>query len=211
MEIINKRIDELKQYDNNPRRNDNSVEYVANSIREFGFRVPILIDKDNVIISGHTRHKAAMQLGLTEVPCIVADDMTEEQIKAFRIADNKAGESSEWNFFKLSAEMAELDSIDMTDFGFDESELESIMGLANDLKANTDRYFHDDDDEEETPVVRTGVYTPTYEPQVGTEIVTNDDIAKAKMEERSLAQSTIKKVYKTMICPHCGKEFTYDD
>ena len=91
MEIINKKLTELIPYKNNPRKNDEAVKYVANSIKEFGFKVPIVIDKDNVIVAGHTRYKASQQLGLKEVPCIVADDLTEDQVYAFRLADNKVG------------------------------------------------------------------------------------------------------------------------
>ena len=83
LKIERLKIGELKPYENNPRHNDEAVQYVANSIREFGFKVPIIIDKDNVIIAGHTRLKAAELLGLEEVPCIRADDLTEEQAKAF--------------------------------------------------------------------------------------------------------------------------------
>ena len=89
MQIVNKKVEELKPYVNNPRFNDDAVEYVANSIKEFGFKVPIVIDKNNEIVAGHTRYKASLALGLDEVPCIVADDLNEEQIKAFRLADNK--------------------------------------------------------------------------------------------------------------------------
>ncbi len=95
MKIEYKKIDDLKPYENNPRFNDDAVEYVANSIKEFGFKVPIVIDKDNVIVAGHTRYKASMELGLEEVPCIVADDLTDEQVKAFRLADNKVGEKAQ--------------------------------------------------------------------------------------------------------------------
>lgn len=119
MEIINKKLEELKPYENNPRLNDESVELVANSIKEFGFKVPIVIDKDNVIIAGHTRYKASQQLGLEEVPCIVADDLTPEQVKAFRLADNKVGEKSEWYDELLDLEMMNLD-FDFELFGFDE-------------------------------------------------------------------------------------------
>mgnify|MGYP002514876955 CR=1 FL=1 len=92
MKIVNKKIEELKPYENNPRFNDDAVEYVAKSIKEFGFKVPMVIDKNNTIITGHTRYKAALELGLEEVPCIIADDLTEEQIKAFRLSDNKVSE-----------------------------------------------------------------------------------------------------------------------
>lgn len=119
MEIINKRVADLIPYENNPRKNDDAVEYVANSIREFGFKVPIVIDKENVIVAGHTRLKAAEQLGLNEVPCIVVDDLTEEQIKAFRLADNKVGEIAIWDFDALDLELDGISDIDMSEFGFD--------------------------------------------------------------------------------------------
>ena len=128
MEIVYKKIDDLKPYENNPRFNDNAVQYVANSIKKFGFKVPLVIDKDNVIVTGHTRFKASMELGLKEVPCIVADDLTEEQIKAFRIADNKTNDMAEWNDDLLSIELKDiLDDIDMTDFGFGDFELSMLM------------------------------------------------------------------------------------
>lgn len=119
MEIINKKVEELIPYENNPRFNDDAVEYVANSIKEFGFKVPIVIDKNGVIIAGHTRYKASMELGLTEVPCIVADDLSEEQIKAFRLADNKVSEKASWDFELLSEELNDLD-LNMEDYGFED-------------------------------------------------------------------------------------------
>ena len=119
MEIINKKISELKPYEKNPRKNDEAVDYVAKSIKEFGFKVPIIIDKDNVIVTGHTRLKAAKKLNLKEVPCILADDLSEEQIKAFRLADNKVGEYAEWDFDLLDTELDDILNIDMSDFGFD--------------------------------------------------------------------------------------------
>ena len=123
MEIIEKHIAELKEYANNPRNNDGAVDAVAQSIIEFGFKVPIIIDSGGVIVAGHTRKKAAEQLGIDKVPCIVADDLTPEQIKAFRLADNKTGELAEWDFTKLETELSELESMDinflMTDFGFE--------------------------------------------------------------------------------------------
>ena len=119
MEIINKKIDELIPYEKNPRLNDDAVEYVANSIKEFGFKVPIIIDKNNVIVAGHTRLKASKELGLTEVPCIIADDLNEEQIKAFRLADNKVAEIAEWDIDLLDTELDDILNIDMSDFGFD--------------------------------------------------------------------------------------------
>ena len=119
MEIINKKIEELKPYENNPRRNDEAVKYVAESIKEFGFKVPIVVDKNNVIVAGHTRYKASKKLGLKEVPCIVADDLTDEQIKAFRLADNKVSEYAEWDIDILNKELMSFETIDMTEFGFE--------------------------------------------------------------------------------------------
>lgn len=118
MQIVEKKLDELREYENNPRNNDNAVAAVAASIKEFGFKVPIVIDAAGVIIAGHTRAKAAAQLGLQTVPCIVADDLTEEQIRAFRLADNKTGELAGWDFAKLEEELAELSTMDMSAFGF---------------------------------------------------------------------------------------------
>lgn len=119
MQIEQKKITEIKPYENNPRINDASVEYVANSIREFGFKQPIVIDRNNVIVCGHTRLKAAERLGIDEVPCIMADDLTDEQIKAYRLADNKVGETSEWDFELLNAELDGILDLDMSEFGFD--------------------------------------------------------------------------------------------
>ena len=125
MKIEYKNIDEVIPYENNPRNNEEAVEYVANSIKEFGFKVPIIVDKDNVIVTGHTRLKAAKSLGLEKVPVIYADDLTEEQIKAFRIADNKTGEKAGWDLDKLKIELGDLD-FDMTDFGFGDFELSML-------------------------------------------------------------------------------------
>jgi DNA modification methylase len=116
-----KKITSLLEYDNNPRHNEEAIEAVANSIREFGFKVPIVISSDNVIIAGHTRLKASVSLGLEEVPCIIADDLNEEQIKAFRLADNKTAELATWDLSKLEEELADID-MDMLQFGFKEME-----------------------------------------------------------------------------------------
>lgn len=127
MEIINKKLDELKPYENNPRFNDEAVEYVANSIKQFGFKVPIVIDKNNVIVAGHTRYKASMELGLKEVPCIVADDLTPAQIKAFRIAENKTNDLASWNDDLLGQELKDvIEDFDMTDFGFGDFEISML-------------------------------------------------------------------------------------
>lgn len=118
MDVINKRIDDITPYENNLRKNDAAVQYVANSIREFGFKQPIVIDRNGVIVAGHTRYKAAIELGLEEVPCIMADDLTDEQVKAYRLADNKVAEASEWDFDLLEKEMNDIYDIDLEQFGF---------------------------------------------------------------------------------------------
>lgn len=118
MNVIDINIKSLKPYKNNPRQNDGAVDYVVNSIKQFGFKVPIVIDKDNVIVCGHTRFKAAKTLGIDTVPCVIADDLTDEQIKAFRIADNKVGSIAEWDFDLLGDELDGILDIDMSEFGF---------------------------------------------------------------------------------------------
>ena len=124
MQIVEKGIKDIKPYEKNPRKNDSAVDAVANSIKEFGFRVPVVIDKDGVIVCGHTRYKAAKKLGLDKVPCVIADDLTEEQIKAYRLADNKVSELAEWDIDLLGEELDGIFDIDMSDFGFDLSEEE---------------------------------------------------------------------------------------
>ena len=121
MQIIYKKLEELHPYKNNPRRNDKAVDAVANSIQEFGFKVPAVINKSGEIIAGHTRYKAAKKLGMKEIPCIIADDLTEEQIRAFRIADNKVGEMAGWDFDLLDEELEKMSYIDMEKFGFFDS------------------------------------------------------------------------------------------
>lgn len=139
MEIVEKKPSELKEYENNPRNNDDAVPYVKESIKNFGFKVPIIIDKNNVIIAGHTRLKAAKELKLKKVPCIYADDLTDEQVKAFRLADNKVSEFSNWNFQLLDMELAEI-SMDMKPLGFtehDEEYIDDFFEKGNEAKPNS--------------------------------------------------------------------------
>lgn len=129
MNIIDMPVKSIKPYKRNPRKNDKAVEYVANSIRQFGFKVPIVIDENYEIVCGHTRWKAAKTLGMETVPCIMADDLNEDQIRAFRLADNKTAEMSDWDFDLLEMEFNDIDPdlFDMADFGFfqDDSETET--------------------------------------------------------------------------------------
>ena len=128
MDIIKIKVEDLIPYVNNPRNNENAVDKVASSIAEFGFKNPIAIDKNNVVVNGHTRLLASKKLGLKEVPCIVIDDLTDTQIKAFRIADNKTSEYAEWNEELLKIELEQLEemnfnlddlNIDYSDFGLE--------------------------------------------------------------------------------------------
>lgn len=118
MEIVEKNVADLKPYKRNPRHNEDAVDVVKASIKEFGFKVPIVIDKHDVIVTGHTRLMAAKELGMKKVPCILADDLSDEQIKAFRLADNKTAEFASWNFELLDSEIDDILDIDMTEFGF---------------------------------------------------------------------------------------------
>lgn len=136
MQIIELPIENLIPYENNPRNNDKAVDAVAASINSFGFKVPVVIDKDNVIVTGHTRIKAAQKLGIDKIPCIRADDLSEEQIKAFRLADNKVSELATWDFGKLDEELAEI-HIDMEDFGFEIKEPEADEGYYGDERERT--------------------------------------------------------------------------
>ena len=130
MNIVEKKLGELQPYENNPRKNDTAVPYVAESIKRYGFKVPIVIDKDGVIVAGHTRYLASIELGLETVPCIVADDLTDEEIKEFRLVDNKTSEFAGWDFDMLSAELEDLD-FDGYDFGFD---IDTIEDDNNEIK-----------------------------------------------------------------------------
>ena len=109
---------EIHPYERNPRKNDKAVEAVAASIERFGFLVPLVIDKAGTIIAGHTRYKAAQKIGLQTVPCVIAEELSEDQIKAFRIADNKVAEFAEWDGELLPLELADI-AMDMTAFGFE--------------------------------------------------------------------------------------------
>lgn len=118
MRIKQRNIADLRPYENNPRNNARAVDYVAKSIESFGFKVPIILDKKDVIIAGHTRYLAAKQLGLEKVPCICADKLTEEQVNAFRLIDNQIASFASWDEAKLELELEGI-GIDMSEFGFD--------------------------------------------------------------------------------------------
>ena len=139
-------IDKVTPYDKNPRNNDDAVDATANSIKKFGWQQPIVVDKNGVIIVGHTRLKAAKKLKLHTVPVVVAESLSEEQAKAYRLADNKTGELADWDMGLLDDELNAIDDIDMTDFGFD-------LGSLDDDKEVVDDEFDPEPPEEPTSQV----------------------------------------------------------
>lgn len=141
-------ISEVLPYAKNPRKNNKAVAFVKESIRQFGFKVPIIIDSKREIICGHTRILAAKSLGMTEIPCIFADDLTDEQVKAFRLADNKVSEFSEWDLDLLNNELSEIAEIDMGDFGFSDDE-EKEPKEEYDLSNSTFQIIVECEDEQE--------------------------------------------------------------
>lgn len=124
MTIIEIPIGQLKPYKNNARKNEQAIPKVAESIKKYGFKNPIIIDKDNVIICGHTRLEASKMLGLKKVPCIIATDLTEEQVKEFRLVENRTNEFADWDYEKL---LSELDDLDLSEFEFPELQYEDTI------------------------------------------------------------------------------------
>lgn len=131
-------INSIKPYKKNPRKNEDAIPYVMESIKQFGFKNPVILDKNNVIVAGHTRIESAKRLGITEIPCIYADDLTDEQVKAFRLADNKVAEKSLWDYTKLDEELDNILDIDMSMFDFENIE-----------ETNLDDFFEDNDNKKE--------------------------------------------------------------
>lgn len=119
MRIEERPLDQIQPYENNPRKNEAAVEKVMESLKEFGWQQPIVTDKDGVIIAGHTRLLAARRLGLKTAPVVVAEELTEEQVKAYRLADNKTNEFADWDIDLMDAELLSIGDIDMALFGFD--------------------------------------------------------------------------------------------
>ena len=129
MDIELRSIDDIRPYENNPRQNDQAVDAVAASLKEFGFRQPIVVDEAGVIIVGHTRWKAARKLGLAKAPVHVARDLTAEQIRAYRIADNQTNTLADWDYDLLPIELKDLQAAeyDLSLLGFDEAELARLL------------------------------------------------------------------------------------
>lgn len=136
IKIVTKKIKDITPYWNNPRKNEKAIDAVMYSIEEFGFKNPIIIDKEGVIISGHTRRLAAIKLGMKEVPCIVGDHLTESQVKAFRLADNRVSEIATWDDDLLKEEMKNVLDMDLDIYGFDIGTVEDIMQEETGIKTH---------------------------------------------------------------------------
>ncbi|MEK0335835.1 MAG: DNA methyltransferase [Nitrosopumilus sp.] len=145
MEVENIPISDIIPYEKNPRKNDKAVEIVAKSIKEFGFKVPIILDKNNEIIAGHTRLKAALKLKMTSIPVIRADELTPDQVKAFRIMDNKSIEYAEWDYDLLEEELKVLQKVDfdLSLTGFSNKEIYELMKLNADDEFDVDQELED--------------------------------------------------------------------
>ena len=136
VEAIDVKLRDIIPYENNPRRNEKAVDAVVNSIKQFGFRNPIIVDENMVIISGHTRRLAALKLSMETVPVIIAKDLTEEQVRAFRLADNRVASFSSWDEEKLKQEIGEINNIDLSDFGFKKDKIDDIFREKEDKKVH---------------------------------------------------------------------------
>lgn len=161
LRVVMKPVESIHPYENNPRYNDSAVPYVKNSIQEFGFKVPIIVDEAGSIVCGHTRYKAALELGMSHVPCIVASDLTPKQIQAFRLVDNKVSEFSSWDFSKLEIEIGELDAeFNLDDFGFF-SDSERAGSSPADVGSAAE--MQDDTARDDRNIYTGRIITPVYE------------------------------------------------
>lgn len=176
------KITDIKPYWRNPRNNDDAIEAVKQSIRDYGFNSPIVLDKDHVIITGHTRYKALQELGVTDIPCIIKDDLTPQQVKEYRIADNKTSELSSWDMDKLIPELREIEEIEDMNVYFPTISLEELL--------------------QETAGAQQTYNSPTQE-SIG-KVETKMQMT---FEDRSKVQQS---AYVEVICPHCTEAFHVD-
>lgn len=182
MQPVMLKITEIKPYWRNPRNNDDAIEAVKQSIRDYGFNSPIVLDKDHVIITGHTRYKALQELGVTDIPCIIKDDLTPQQVKEYRIADNKTSELSSWDMDKLIPELREIEEIEDMNVYFPTISLEELL--------------------QETAGAQQTYNSPTQE-SIG-KVETKMQMT---FEDRSKVQQS---AYVEVICPHCTEAFHVD-
>lgn len=191
-QVVYQDISQIHPYENNPRNNEAAIEPVAQSIKRFGFRVPILIDGKGTIIAGHTRYEAAKRLGMDKVPCIQVDDLTDEQIRAYRIADNKVAEASSWNDDVLRAEMDALKAldVDLTDTGFSEVELDGLLREVED--ADFEEFFTE----------------PVQQPPKADDAEQSTEAQQSSTQLKSSQLAVPQQSGSKLIqCPHCGEWF----
>ena len=191
MNIVNLKVEELIPYINNPRNNTEAVDKVAASIKEFGFKVPIVIDKDNVVVTGHTRLLASKKLGLQEVPCVIADDLSPAQIKAFRIADNKVSEYAQWDEDMLKVELEELEEMNF--------DLDSVSIDFSDFDMGLDLEDTEEGQEQEENIYTKEINIPQYE-------ITGECPKLEELVNEEKTKSLIERIEKSDI-PNDIKEF----
>ena len=191
MNIVNFKVEELIPYINNPRNNNDAVDKVAASIKEFGFKVPIVIDKDNVVVTGHTRLLASKKLGLQEVPCVIADDLSPAQIKAFRIADNKVSEYAQWDEDMLKVELEELEEMNF--------DLDSVSIDFSDFDMGLDLEDTEEGQEQEENIYTKEINIPQYE-------ITGECPKLEELVNEEKTKSLIERIEKSDI-PNDIKEF----
>lgn len=178
-QLIN--ITEIKPYWRNPRNNENAIKAVAQSIKDYGFNYPLILDKENVIIAGHTRYKALQMLGVEQIPCVIKDDLTAQQIREYRIADNKTSELSTWDMDKLIPELRELKAVEDMEIYFPTISLEDLIAE----QAGVNKFSN-----------------PTQE-----NIGKIEQKMQMTFEDRSKTQQS---AYVEVICPHCTESFHVD-
>jgi ParB-like nuclease domain len=179
-------IDELTEYANNPRKNDHAIDKIAEAIRFFGFRIPIIIQSDGTVVDGHLRLKAARKLGMTEIPVVLADDLTDEQVRAFRISVNRMAELADWDADLLSEELRYLQSteFDLSLLGFDLSAIKDLTESS---------------------------FKPNYQPGFSSKEISENDFLNAqdKMND-ALVSGYEKKQFIEVECPHCATKMTIE-
>ena len=237
MQVIDIEVGKLMPYWHNPRKNDGTVEKLTKSIKKYGFNVPLVVNKDMVLITGHARLKAAKKLGLLTVPCVIVD-LTEEQAKKYRIADNKIQESTEWNEEALFKELREIgDPLDLIDMGFTAKDVESIIGDIDSLIEEATSVAVDEVPEyavatpqrlDTMPVQTTAEpydgqadngpsytpYTPSPMANLEAKRVSQEELARQLAErEKELSGRFVRESYEQtkydniVVCPHCGNQF----
>jgi ParB-like chromosome segregation protein Spo0J len=187
MQTIDLRVDQIRDYDRNPRKNDDSVEKTAHAINEYGFLVPILVDPGHVVIDGHLRLKAARMLGMETVPCVVVEDLDPVKIKALRLSVNRIAQDAGWDEDLLRLELTDLldDGYEIELAGFETNE---IGRLLDELADSPD-------------------FAPTLEPETSISSVTQSDVDKTEKKLGERFSEAGADNYKGVICPHCGQEF----